>query len=66
MTTRFSKKKLAKAKGGTVSGLLYKKKASDVKKDPVITPSPTPPPTHLPAKRPTSPTSSLEMIVSSG
>ena len=32
----------------------------------MITPSPTPPPTHLLAKRPTSPTSSLEMIVSSG
>ena len=63
MMTRFSKKKLAKAKGGTVSGFLSKKKAGDVvKKDPMITPSPT----HLPAKRPASPTSSLEMIVFSG
>ena len=32
MMTRFSKKKLAKAKGGTVSEFLSKKKASDVKK----------------------------------
>ena len=40
MMTRFSKKKLAKAKGGTVSGFLSKKKAGDVaKKDLVITPS---------------------------
>ena len=68
MTTKFSKQKLAqaqekKAKGGTVSGLLSKKKASDiVKKDPIITPSPT----HSPAMRPASPTSSLEMIVSGG
>ena len=55
MMTRFSKLKLAeaqkkKAKGGTVSGLLFKKKAGDVvKKDPVIMPSPT----HSPAKHPT-------------
>ena len=68
MTTRFSKQKLAeaqekKAKGGTVNGLLSKKKAGDVvKKDPVITPSST----HSPTKRPASPTSSLEMIVSGG
>nr|POF23755.1 hypothetical protein CFP56_13692 [Quercus suber] len=68
MTTRFSKHKLAKAqekkaKGGTVNGLLSKKKAGYVvKKDPVITPSPT----HSPAKCPASPTSALEMIVSGG
>ena len=68
MTTKFSKKKLAEAqekknKGGTVSGHLSKKKAGDVvKKDPMVTPSPT----HLPAKCPASPTSSLEMIVSGG
>ena len=64
MTTRFSKQKLAKvqenkAKGGTVSGLLSKKKTSEVVKQ---EPSKTSPP----AKHPTSPTSSLEMIVSSG
>ena len=42
---------------------MSKKKASDiVKKDPIITPSPT----HSPAMRPASPTSSLEMIVSGG
>nr|POE84844.1 hypothetical protein CFP56_74197 [Quercus suber] len=66
--TRFSKQKLAeahekKAKGGTVSGLLSKKKASDIsKKDPVI----MPPPTHSPAKCPSSLTSSLEMIAYGG
>ena len=43
MTTRFSKQKLAevqekKAKGGTISGLLSKKKTGDVsKKDSVTT-----------------------------
>ena len=64
MMTRFSKQKLAevqekKAKGGTVSGLLSKKKASDfVKKDATKTPPP--------AKCPTSPTPSLEMIASGG
>ena len=64
MMTRFSKLKLVeiqekKAKGGTVSGLLSKKKAGDVvKKDPTKMPPP--------AKRPASPTSSLEMIASSG
>ena len=64
MTTRFSKQKLAKieekkAKGGTVNGLLSKKKAGDVvKKDPMKTLPPT--------KRPTSPTLSLEMIASGG
>ena len=68
MTTKFSKKTLAeaqekKAKGGTVNGLFSKKKVGDVvKKDPIITPSPT----HSPAKRLASPTSSLEMIASSG
>ena len=47
MTIRFSKQKLAKiqekkAKGGTVSGLLSKKKVSDVvKKDPMKTLPPT-------------------------
>ena len=64
MMTRFSKQKLAevqekKAKGGTVSGLLSKKKASDfVKKDATKTPPP--------AKCPASPTPSLEMIASGG
>ena len=68
MTTKFSKKTLAeaqekKAKGGTVNGLFSKKKVGDVvKKDPIITPSPT----HSPTKRLASPTSSLEMISSSG
>ena len=68
MTTRFSKKKLAKvqekkAKGGTVSGLLSKKKTDDVsKKDPMT----TLPLAHSPTKRPVSPTSSLEMIASGG
>ena len=68
MMTKFSKQKLAKAqekkaKGGTISGFLSKKKAGDiVKKDPVTTPSLT----HSPAKSPASPTSSLEMIVSGG
>ena len=68
MTNRFSKQKLAeaqekKAKGGTVSGLLSKKKTGDVsKKDPVT----TLPPAHSPAKRPASPSSSLEKIASGG
>ena len=68
MTIRFSKQKLVeaqgkKAKGGTVSARLSKKKTGDVsKKDPVL----TLPPAHSPAKRPTSPTSSLEMIASGG
>ena len=68
MTTRFNKWKLAKAqekkaKGGTVSGRLSKKKAGDVsKRDPVT----TLPPAHSLAKRPASPTSSLEMIAPSG
>ena len=68
MTTRFSKQKLAKAqekkaKDGTVSGLLSKKKASDIsKKDPMT----TLPLAHSPAKRLASPTSSLEMIASDG
>ena len=68
MTTRFSKQKLAegqekKAKGGTVSGLLSKKKTGDVSKKDFVT---TIPPAHSPAKRPTFPTSSLEMIASGG
>ena len=70
MTTRFSKQKLAKAqekkaKGGLISGLLSKKrsKTSDVSKvDPIITPYPS----HSPAKHLTSPTSSLEVISSTG
>ena len=68
ITTRFSKHKLAKvqekkAKGGTVSGLLSKKKTDDVsKKDPVT----TLPLAHSPTKRPVSPTLSLEMIASGG
>ena len=47
MKTRFSKLKLVeiqekKAKGGTINGLLSKKKAGDiVKKDPTKTPPPT-------------------------
>ena len=68
MTTKFSKQKLAnaqekKAKGGLISGLLSRKrsKVGDVSKDdPVV----TPPSAHSPAKRPTSPTSSLEVIAS--
>ena len=70
MMTKFSKQKLAeaqekKAKGGLVSGLLSKKrsKVGDVSKDdPVV----TPPFAHSPAKRPASPTSSLEVIASTG
>ena len=68
MTTRFSKKKLVKAqekkaKGGFVSGLLSKKKTGDAsKKDSVV----IPPPAYSLAKRPASPTSSLEMIASGG
>nr|POF19063.1 hypothetical protein CFP56_42401 [Quercus suber] len=64
MTTRFSEQKLAeaqekKAKGGTVSGLLSKKKTGDVFEKEFVT---SIPPAHSPAKRPASPTSSLEMI----
>ena len=67
MTTRFSKQKLAeaqekKAKGGTVSGLLSKKKTGDAFKKDSVT---TIPPAHSPVKRPASPISSLEMIASS-
>ena len=68
MTTKFSKKTLAeaqekKAKGGTVNGLLSKKKTGDVsKKDPVT----TLPPAHSPTKRLASPSLSLEMIASGG
>ena len=66
MTTRFSKQKLAeaqekKAKGGIVS-FLSKKRTGDIsKKDHVVTP-----PTHSLAKRPASPTSSLEVIAFAG
>nr|POE73784.1 hypothetical protein CFP56_49548 [Quercus suber] len=68
MITRFSKLKLVevqekKAKGGAVSGLLFKKKTGDVSKKDFVTSIPY---AHLPAKRPTSPTSSLEMIASGG
>ena len=68
MTTRFSKQKLVKvqekkAKGGTVSGLLSKKKTDDVSKKDFVT---SIPPADSPAKRPTSPTSSFEMIASGG
>nr|POE67162.1 hypothetical protein CFP56_74042 [Quercus suber] len=68
MITRFSKLKLVevqekKAKGGTVNGLLFKKKTGDVSKKDFVTSIPY---AHLPAKRPTSPTSSLEMIASGG
>ena len=64
MTTRFSKQKLAeaqekKAKGGTVNGLLSKKKTSDVSKKDSVTKIPL---ACLPAKCLASPTSSLEMI----
>ena len=64
MTTRFSKQKLAeaqekKANGGTVSGLLSKKKTGDVSKKDSVT---SIPPAHSPAKHLASPTSSLEMI----
>ncbi|KAL0011013.1 hypothetical protein SO802_006121 [Lithocarpus litseifolius] len=70
MKTRFSKQNLAeaqekKAKGGLICGLLPKKrsKVGDVfEDDPVV----TPPSTHSPAKHPTSPTSSLEVIASTG
>nr|POE73847.1 hypothetical protein CFP56_26825 [Quercus suber] len=66
MTTRFSKQKLVeaqeiKAKGSSTSGLLSKKKAGDAsKKDSVV----IPPLAHSPAKCPTSPTSSLEVVAS--
>ena len=68
MTTRFSKQKLVKvqekkAKGGIVSGPLSKKKTGDVFKKDSVTIIPH---AHSPAKRPTSPTSSLEMIASGG
>ena len=68
MTTRFSKQKLIeaqekKAKGGTVSGLLSKKKTDDVSKKDLVT---TIPLAHSPAKHPASPTLSLEMIAFGG
>nr|POF04362.1 hypothetical protein CFP56_38594 [Quercus suber] len=68
MTTRFSKQKLAKAqekkaKGGTVNGFLSKKKTSNVSEKDFVT---SIPPAHSPAKRPPSPTSSLEMIALGG
>ena len=64
MTTRFSKQKLVKAqekkaKGGIVSGLLFEKKMGDVSKKELVV---TPPFAHSPAKRPTSPILSLELI----
>nr|POE75315.1 hypothetical protein CFP56_19036 [Quercus suber] len=68
MTTWFSKQKLVeaqekKAMGGSVSGLLSKKKMGDAsRKDYVV----IPPPTHSPTKSPTSPTSSLKVVASSG
>ena len=70
MTTKFNKQKLVeaqekKAKGGLVSGLLSKKhsKMGDIsKEDPVLTPSLA----HSLAKRPASPTSSLEVIAFAG
>ena len=52
-----------KAKGGTVSGLLSKKKTGDVFKKDSETSVPS---AHSLVKRPISPTSSLEMIVSCG
>nr|POE69827.1 hypothetical protein CFP56_29411 [Quercus suber] len=68
MTSRFSKQKLAeaqekKAKGGTISGLLSKKKTGDAFKKDSMT---TLPLANSPAKRPASPTSSLEVIASGG
>ena len=68
MTTRFSKKKLAeaqekKARSGIVGGLLSRKhqKMGDApSRVPVVTPCSA----HSLAKRPSSPTSSLEVIVS--
>ena len=62
MTTRFSKQKLAevqekKAKGGTVSGLLSKKKTGDVSKKDFVQFLLLSPTKHL-----ASLTSSLEMI----
>ena len=70
MMTKFSKQKLAeaqekKAKGGLVSGLLSKKrsKVGNVSKDDLVV---TPPFARSPAKRPASPTSSLEVIASTG
>ena len=68
MTTKFSKPKLVeaqekKAKGGTVSRLLFEKKTSDVfKKDPMT----TIPPAHSLAKCFASSPLSLEMIASIG
>ena len=64
MTTRFSKQKLAKvqekkAKGGTVSGLLSKKKTGDVSKKDFVQFLLLSPTKHL-----ASLTSSLEMIAS--
>ncbi|KAL0015897.1 hypothetical protein SO802_002966 [Lithocarpus litseifolius] len=70
MATRFSGQKLAdaqekKAKNGLVSGFILKKhsKVSNVSKDDPIV---TPPFAHSPAKRPTSPTTSLKVIASAG
>ena len=68
MTTKFSKQKLDKAQekkanGGTVSGLLSKKKTGDASKKDFVT---TLPPAHSPTKRPAFPTSSLEVIAFGG
>ena len=52
-----------KAKGGTVSGLLSKKKTGDASKKDLVM---TLPPTHSPAKHLASPTSSLEVIAFGG
>ena len=70
MTTKFNKQKLVesqekKARGGLISGLLSKQcsKMGDIsKEDLVLTPSPA----HSLAKHPASPTSSLEVIASTG
>ena len=62
MTTRFSKQKLSEAQGKKArSGLLGRKRlkvGNASKDDPIV----TPPFAHSLAKRPTSPTSSLELI----
>ena len=69
MTTSFSRRKLVeaqekKARSGIVGGLLFRKcqKVSDT---PFEVPMVTPPSTHSPSKGPPSPTSSLEVMVSS-
>ena len=69
MTTRFSKQKLVeaqekKARSGIVGGFLSRKhqKVGDAPSGVLVV---TPPFAHSPVKRPPSPTSSLEVIVSS-